>query len=127
MNDSIIISQIFWPLLIILWISMIINKSWYKKLLKKVKKAYVSIFTMSLFSFMFWMYIISSFAWFSDIHQSFATIIGFIIVFKSTFYILKPDLMHEFLETFEPLLSNIHYIGTIYLVLWIFISYIAYL
>jgi len=127
MNDTLIVSQIFWPLLIILWISMIINKTWYQKLFRKIQKAHVSIFMMSIFSFIFWMYMIALHAWFWTIHQGFVTIIAFIIVAKSTLYLLKPEFMQDLIKTFDPVLRNIHYIGSIYLLVWVFISYIAYI
>ena len=127
MDNPAIFSQIFWPLFVILWISMISNKAWYQKLFKKIQKAHVSVFVMSLFSFIFWMYIISLYAWFWNIHEGFATVIGFIIVLKSAFYLLQPNLIQQLTKKFEPLLVHTHYIWSFYLLIWIFITIIAYI
>lgn len=127
MNNSIVLSQILWPLFIIIWISMMIHRNWYQKLFKKLEKAHVSVFVMSIMSFIFWMFILTYHSWFSDFHEWFATIIGIIVTLKSAIFLLTPNITQTIIKEFSPLLQRCHYIWVVYLLIWIYVSYLAYI
>ncbi len=126
MNNALLFAQVFGPLFILLWISMIINRKWFMKLFKEIQDSYLAIFIFSIVWFIGWMYILANFSGNADQYEIFATFIGILITLKSTFYILTPWAMKKIMKQMKPVIKKIHYIWAVYMFLWIYVSYIAY-
>jgi len=94
---------------------MIINKKWYSKIIKEAQSNNLSIFMFSIVGFIFGMYMISKYSSVSNIHEVFAICIGIAVTLKSVFYLLTPHVMQKLTKSMKPITKNMHYIGSIYL------------
>jgi hypothetical protein len=91
-----------------------------------VQESYLAIFVFSIIWFIGWMYILANFSWGANQYEIFATFIWILITLKSVFYILTPGAMKKISKQMKPVMKNIHYVWALYMLLGIYVSYIAY-
>lgn len=126
MNNAVIFSQIIGPLFILMWVSMMINRKWYKDIVKEIQSNNLLVLILGIVWFIFGMYILSWLQSFSNSFEIFTGIIAIMIVLKSAFLIITPHIMKSISKSMKPIIKNIHYIGALYLLIWLYVSYISY-
>jgi hypothetical protein len=106
---------------------MMCNGSWYANMVKKVEKAHVSIYLFSIIWFIFGVYILQMHSSFSSVLEWFAFLVWISLTIKSSLYLLTPWVMQKITkDVSKHFLKLIRYIAPLYILIWIYISYIAY-
>lgn len=126
MNTTIITSQILWPVLFIIWLSILLNHKYYDHIIKELKESNLLIIFISIIGLAFGILIFLS----NNNFLSLAEIILFILwiwmVAKSSIFLIFPDLIKQLTKSHKTIEKTFPFMSILWIIIGGYLSYVWY-
>lgn len=126
MWQSIFLAQIFGPMLVVIWISLIFNEKFFKKMVKEMATQNVFIYMWGIISMFLGLYILLTVENGGYLFQSILLLFGLLAVIKWVTLLLFPKYMKKMSKDISIVVPFLKYFGGIYIVIWLYLCYAGY-
>lgn len=119
MEISTFISYFVGTILIIIWSSLVINKKFFKKVLKDLEKNSFALYMSWLMGFFLGLFLVVNSQGFWTTQDTIITLLGYLITFKSIAILILPDVMIQISKKMKKAINYIRYFWILYIILGI--------
>jgi len=126
MEQSLFLAQILWPVLIVVWISLIFNEKFFKKMIKDMANENSMLYIGWILSLLFGLYVMLSVENGGYLFQSILLIFGLLATFKWVLLLIFPKYMKKVTKDAKIMIPFLKYFGVTYVVLGIYLCYAGY-
>ena len=126
MNSTILLAQIFGPFCIIIGLSLVFHWKMFTRWLEDLKEHFIFLYSFWFFTFLLWMYMFLIVPTFLSPMEIILKAFWLIIAIKWTILILFPKFTKTMIRKSRIILKYSSLFWVIFLLLWVYLSYLAY-
>jgi hypothetical protein len=127
MENTILVAKILWPVFIIIWLSIILNKKFYQKMIEKINEEILWLYFAWLFWLVIWLLILNVNNKFWDAKEIIITLTWFIITIKSATVLIYPKLVKNMAKSFSSKITLINIVAIFEIIIWLYLTLNSYI
>ena len=123
MNTMLFLTQLFWVYFVIIWLSVLFNKKFFKKALKEFEDSYLIIFFSWMITLFLGLYTVMHSNTYDSSVEIIISIIWWIALVKWTFLLLFPQITKKMTISMKWWIKILPLLWPIYIWVWAYLIY----
>ena len=126
METTITIASMLWPVMLLVWMGLIINTSFYKKLTSSIVNEKALLLITWMMWTVVWIYMATNHNVWTSAPEIIVSLIGWIMLVKSAFILATPNIFVHMAENIKYSKKILKVAWAVYIFAWIYLMNFAY-
>ena len=123
MNTMLFLTQLFWVYFVIIWLSVLFNKKFFKKVLKEFENSYTIIFFSWMIALFLGLYTVMHSNTYDSAVETIISVIWWIVLVKGVSIMLFPKTMQKMLISMKWWIKILPLLWPVYIWVWLYLIY----